>query len=109
MMLIAAPEATFWVALPETRMFFKHPLCRARFEHDFCYQNRLPLRHVHPNMRVIASNSPLLKLESESFKFAKSFHTRLNVRLLQETIETVFGHEHHRDPIVSRVAPYATE
>ena len=109
MMLIAAPEATFWVALPEAMMFFKHPLRRARFEHDFCYLNRIPLRNIHQKMRVIACKSQLVELEAERFEFAKSLRARVNVRLLQETIETVLGHEHHRDPVVSRVARRATK
>ena len=55
-------------------------------------------------MDMSSSKTYCSELEAKRFEFPKSSCARIDVRLFAETVVAIFGHEHHCDPVVARVA-----
>lgn len=55
-------------------------------------------------MHMAPSKTKFAKLEPAGLKFTKGRSARANMGLLEKTIEPALCHEHHRDPVVPRVA-----
>ena len=103
MMLVAAPEASTWIPFPKSRMALKHSFSTTGLQHDLCILNRVPFWDVHLKMDMCPSKTKISECEPESFQFLKSLLARINVRLLPETVEPIFRHQHHRHPIIPGV------
>ena len=58
---------------------------------------------------MVAGEAEGAELEAVRFEFAKRCSARVDMRLLEKAIVSTFCHEHHRDPIVARVARCATD
>jgi len=84
-------------------MSLKHSLGTPGLQHDLGILHRVSFWDVHLEVDMGSSKTKIPKGEPESFQFVERLFARFDVRLLPETVEPIFRHQHHRHPIIPGV------